>query len=74
MKYEISFEGGEGRYTTKAVNYMMAEVNGVELYAEVVLPDEDVADDYGYEELKAEILEQAAENNIPADTLHFWYD
>lgn len=37
-KYEVSFEGGEGRYTTKAVNYMLAE-------------------DYGYDELKAEILE-----------------
>lgn len=53
---------------------MMAEIDGVELYAEVVLPDEDVAEDYGYDELKAEILEQAEENDIPADTLHFWYD
>lgn len=72
-KYEVSFLGGESRNSSEAVNYMIADVDGVELYSEIVLPD-DEDEDYGYDELKGEILQQAQDAGIAADDLKFWYD
>lgn len=72
-KYEVMFQGGEGDYG-KAVNFMLSQIDDTRLYAEVELPEGDVPEDYGYDELKAEILEQAKAEGIPTDQLAFWYD
>lgn len=75
-KYQVKveFNGGECRQSCEAVNYMLANVDGVELYAEVEIPDGKYPDEYGYDELKEEILSQAKENNIPEWKLKFWWD
>lgn len=80
QKIRIGFYGGESAYEAgKSCNYLIAlekptdaEGDPVELYAEIILPDEDTPDDYGYEALKAEIIEQAKEHGIPAENLVFW--
>lgn len=81
-KIEVRFEGGEARDfhhgELPAVNYMLAAVEDedgeeIELYAEYAVneSDDEIA---GYDELKAEIIEQAKEYGIPATDLHFYYD
>lgn len=63
-------------------NFMLSE-DGT-LYAETTLPEDiideigervsPVSEDYGYMALKAAIIDLAAANGIPADTLEFYYD
>lgn len=71
---KVEFNGGKGRQVSGAVNYMTATIDGAELYAEVEIPDGENPDEYGYDDLKEEILSQAKENDIPADDLKFWWD
>ena len=70
-KYEVEFNGGESRYGAEAVDYMMADIDGVELYAEAPAGE---TEEENYEALKAEILDQAKANGIPAESLKFWWD
>lgn len=68
-RYVVRYEGGESRYSNAGIDYMLAEVEGVELYAEAKPVD---GDEWGtYDELKAAILEQATEHGIPAELLVF---
>ena len=54
---------------------MLAEIeNNLELYAEIELPNYDVPEEYGYDELKEEIINQAKENKIDVKKLEFWWD
>ena len=70
----VEFNGGQGRKTDAAVNYMLAEIDGVELYAEKEIPEDANPDEYGYDELKDEIIAQAKENDIDESLLKFWWD
>lgn len=71
-RYIVRYEGGESRYSNAGIDYMLADVEGVELYAEAKPVD---GDECGtYDELKAAILEQAAAHGIPAELLVFPYD
>ena len=69
-KYQVEFAGGESRNGEYACNYMLACVDGLELYAEYDLrgvEDEDA----GYDELKAEIIAQAKKKEVDVDSLIF---
>ena len=71
---KVNFYGGESRFSEKAVNYMLADARGIELHAEIEIPD-DVDDEfYGYDELKKEILAQAIDKEIDIKQLNFWLD
>ena len=70
----VEFNGGQGRKTDAAVNYMLAEIDGVELYAEMEISEDANPDEYGYDELKDEIIAQAKENDIDESLLKFWWD
>ena len=61
MMINVEFNGGQGRKINAAVNYMLAEVDGIELYAEMEIPENANPDEYGYDELKDEIIAQAKE-------------
>ena len=74
MMINVEFNGGQGRKTDTAVNYMLAEIDGVELYAEMEIPEDANPDEYGYDELKDEIIAQAKENDIDTSLLQFWWD
>lgn len=74
MMINVEFNGGQGRKTDAAVNYMLAEIDGVELYAEIEIPEDANPDEYGYDELKDEIIAQAKENDIDESLLKFWWD
>jgi hypothetical protein len=54
------------------VDYMLVEVDGVELYVECDPDDEDETGTY--DDLKAEILLQAKEHGIDPGILKFMYD
>lgn len=70
-RYKVLFEGGESRTRPgAAVDYMLAVVDGVELYAETTATE----DGGSYDELRAEIVEQAAAVGVSADQLSFYYD
>lgn len=68
----VEYKGGQSRLGSHAVDYMRADVDGVELYAE--LPPVDGDETGTYEALKAEIIAQAQERGIDASRLAFWYD
>ena len=79
----VEFSGGQSREGDTAVNYMLAEIGRVELYAEEPLPEDldpddpkatAAFDDESYDRLKAEILRQAQEKHIDVSTLKFWWD
>lgn len=77
QRVHVIYQGGESRYNPgNAVDFMLAVVDGVELYAEAD-PDDYGYGEPGYEEtatyddLKAAILGQAAEHGIPAIKLDF---
>ena len=70
----VEFNGGQGRKTDAAVNYMLAEADGIELYAEMEIPEDANPDEYGYDELKDEIIKQAKENKIDPSLLKFWWN
>ena len=74
MMINVEFNGGQGRKTDTAVNYMPAEIDGVELYAEMEIPEDANPDEYGYDELKGEIIAQAKENKIDTSLLKFWWN
>ena len=74
MMINVEFSGGQGRETDAAVNYMLAEVDGIELYAEMEIPEDANPDEHGYDELKDEIIAQAKENGIDKSLLKFWWD
>lgn len=74
MKINVEFNGGQGRKINAAVNYMLAEADGIELYAEMEIPEDANPDEYGYDELKDEIIAQAKENDIDESLLKFWWD
>lgn len=67
----VVFEGGKSRQDPeKAVDYMLVNLtDGTELYAEAAAVDGD--DWANFDALKADILEQAAENGIDRDRLYF---
>lgn len=68
----VQYQGGESRTEAgRAVDYMLAIVDGHELYAEAEPGSTEAAT---YEELKKAILAQAAEIGISCDRLRFWYD
>lgn len=75
-RIEVEYKSGEGRMTTEAVDYMWAEVpydgDVIELYAEMAPVDDDETGTY--DALMAEILAQAADYGIDADSLAFFYD
>ena len=70
----VEFSGGPGRNVNAAVNYMLAEIDEIELYAEMEVPEDADFDEYGYDELKDEIIAQAKENDIDVSSLKFWWD
>ena len=70
----VEFSGGPGRNVNAAVNYMLAEIDEIELYAEMEVPEDADFDEYGYDELKDEIIAQAKENDIDMSLLKFWWD
>lgn len=71
---KVQFEAGISRHGDYGVNYLISSPDAdVVLYAECALP-EDASDDYGYLTLKAEILRQAAAEDIDPSSLSFWYD
>lgn len=74
MMINVEFNGGQGRKTDAAVNYMLAEADGIELYAEMEIPEDTNPDEYGYDELKDEIIKQAKENKIDTSLLKFWWN
>ena len=75
-KYKVTYQGGEGRYTTAAVDWMMVTIETddepIELYAEREMVEGD--ETATYDDLKADILRQAEENGIDKDSLVFWFD
>lgn len=72
-KVLVEFCGGESGKSNEAVNYMLAVIDGVELYAEIGVPAES-DEEYGYDDLKAEILRQAEKQHINSNLLTFWFD
>ena len=75
-KYKVEFSGGKSRQGINAVNYMLVDVDGIELYAEYDVTDvpEDEVDFAGYDALKESILSQASESEINKQDLIFWLD
>ncbi len=61
------FNTRKGIHTNKTVDCMHAIVNGEELYAEILSEHKNA-----YQELKKEIIKQAAAINIPEKKLSFW--
>ena len=68
---KINFEAGESR-DGKGINFMVC-LSDPDLYAEIAVP-ENGSEDYGYTNLKNDILRIATEKGISADQLSFWYD
>lgn len=75
-KYKVDYQGGEGRYTNEAVDWMMVTIETddepIELYAEREMVEGD--ETANYDDLKADILCQAEENGIDKNSLVFWFD
>ena len=75
-RIEVEYKSGEGRMINEAVDYMWAEVpydgDVIELYAEMAPVDDDETGTY--DALVAEIVAQAADYGIDADSLAFYYD
>ena len=71
-KYIVDYKSGDSRTNPGvSVDYMIAIVDGVELYAETITQDNESTN---YDELKASIIEQANKHGIDTDALIFWYD
>jgi len=72
-KFKVEYGGGESRYNpSQGVDYMIVEVDGIELYAETLASETD--ETMTYDELKSIIIEQAKEKEISPDALNFMYD
>ncbi len=76
----VVYSAGESRGSSEAVDYMLANVDGVELYAEAVNEtwDEDkqlFTDEAAtYDTLKEEITRQAVAAGVSPEKLEFYYD
>lgn len=72
---KIIFVAGTSRNGDYGVNYMMPYpgANSPDLYAEIPVPD-GADEEYGYFDLKGEIIRQAIAQNIDPASLSFWYD
>lgn len=73
----LRFEAGKSRlHPERGCNYMIAKLpDDEELYSEIVIPEDcDDTDYFGYDDLKTEIIRQAENMGIPAETLVFPYD
>ena len=82
-KYNIGYYGGESlQHPGKACDYMICAARDeagepVELYAEVICPDDVTEDNIDawsesiYDDLKAEIIEQAERLGVAAEQLEF---
>lgn len=68
----VEYQSGQSRSGEGIADYMRAEVDGVELYAEAEPVEGDESGTY--DELRAEIIRQAEENEIDAEKLRFWFD
>jgi hypothetical protein len=71
-KVKVEYKGGQSRYGNDAVDYMLAVVDDIELYAE--LPPVDGDETGTYDDLKAEIITQAKNHGIDVNRLEFLYD
>ena len=72
-KTSVAYQSGMSRMNPEtAVDWMLVDVDGVELYAELPCVDDD--EDANYDDLKAEILDQANAAGIDAAALHFFND
>ena len=71
-KYNVEYSAGEARNGNESVDYMLVEIDGVELYAEAAPDPED--ETATYDGLKAEIIRQAEKNGINKEALSFLYD
>lgn len=71
-KYDVEYSAGEARNGNGSVDYMLVEIDDIELYAEAAPDPED--DTATYDELKEEILRQADKNGIDRESLLFLYD
>ena len=71
-RIRVGYRAGPSRLSETTVDYMLAEVDDVELYAEAVNFDEDEL--ATYEELEQAIIEQAKAHGIDPERLLFWLD
>lgn len=72
MDAEVGYYGGQSRDGNKAIDYMIASVDGMELYAEAeTVPDDESGT---YDSLKAGIIAQAKAQGIDPERLRFAYD
>ena len=71
-KIEVLYQGGPSRYSSESCDFMLAMVDGIELYAE--LPTDDSDETGTYDELKKDILRQADKSGIEPARLKFYYD
>lgn len=71
-RIKVQYLAGESRqHPGKAVDYMLAEVDGIKLYAEAEPQDDETGT---YDELREEIIKQAKANNINPTKLNFGVD
>lgn len=75
QKIKVDYQAGESRFSTKAVDWMMAVVptddEDIELYAESEPGEDELST---HDELKAEIIAQAKAHGIDPEILEFWLD
>lgn len=73
----VEYSAGQSRHTDKAVDYMLVEIDGVELYAEREISEDEYFEELEearYNELVNDIAYQAEQNGIDVNRLSFWYD
>ena len=71
----VAFEGGEGKHFSGAVNYLHYDHDGIHLYAEIQVPeDEDVSDDYGYFTMQLALSRACSEHGVDPLKLTWQYD
>lgn len=72
----VEYAGGCSRSGSHAVDYMRAEIAGIELYAEIPVPDDDTPEKESkrYDELVDEIDHEAFKKGVPSELLYYWYD
>ena len=84
-KINVVFSGGCSIHSSSAVNFMQVDLEDITLYSEILLPDEIFIEDcygelactdefFGYEALKADIIEQAIAAGVDPGNLCFWLD
>ena len=68
----VEYKGGQGRHGQGAVDYMLVEVDCIELYVEATPIEGD--ETATYDGLRAAIVEQAKRHGIDPARLRFQYD